>query len=421
MTTNSFNVSTLVAGAMTEFYVDGNPLYNTSNRKYVATFSQKTYATGGTVDIKVPAYPTTTYGLAVTPEGIQDLIIPYTITTNDIYNITRELDLYQETFDLLGGTAALTKPQKMAIVDNYAYPAYQSLAAAMELNAATKLSYTAYLSPIDGIEKLGSINTYSDVSALGALMTNLKLDTMERYLMMNVDDANQVFNSLQNMFNESINGNITEERRVGGPEKGRLAGFDLYQSSDMPIHISGPLAGVSGITVSSIDATGTLLTLTGVSNVTSQLVNAGDRISIPSVNLMTSLNQIQLSTRLVVTAALPANGDGAGNVQVTLSYPLMATGEHINVASLPAMGAAVNVFPNYRMNFAYVPSGLSFVPLMLPPIYGATNSDTKGDNKCPVHVYQQGQVSAFTNIFRISALVGIQPFAPYVIAFPSKA
>ena len=418
---NLFDVSTLVAQAMTEFFFQKSPLLNTANREYVEQFAQQEYMTGGTINIKIPGYAAVENGLSVSATDIQDLIVPYTITTNDIYNVTRNLNLFEQRFDIRGGTNALTKPQKKAIVDNYAYPAFQALEAAIETTAANRLLTTAYFSPVDLPSKLAPVNTFSSISQVSEMMDYLKLDQSNRVIMMNITDARRIADSLQNMFNSAINQGITMNARVGGPDKGHLAGFDMFQSTELLTHTAGALGAItSGITVSSVNAGGTTITLTGVTSTTSQLVNAGDRFAIPSVNILSPVNGNVLPYGLVVTAATNANGDGAGNVTITISYPLMASGEHANVTAIPSNGATVLSFPSYKMNFAYVPSGLSAVPLMLGDIFGATNSDAKGDNKCPVKVVAQGSVSSFSNIFRIAMLVGVQAFAPYVVALPSS-
>lgn len=416
---NSFSFSSLVAQTMTDFFIQKSPLFNTANRDYVEEIENKSYATHGSINIKIPGAPSVQTGLTVTATGIQDLVVPYTVTEDDLYSVTRSLDLLETKFDIVGGEGALTKDSKKAVVDNYCHPAFSALEGQLELTAASRLKTTAYFSPIDGIEKLSSINTYSAISSVESLCEKMKLPG-ERYLMMNVDDAQAVTDSLQNMMNPMINGNITKTARVGGPDKGRLASFDMYRSTELLPHTAGALALMSGITVSSVSADGTQITLTGVPSTTSQLINAGDRISIPSVYVLSPINFNQLSTRLVVTAAADANGNGSGSVTVTLSFPLLASGEHANVSALPANGAAVTVFPDHKVNYAYVRSGLSAVPLTLGDIYGAKNSDTKSSNgKVPVKVVLQGAALDFQNIFRISMLVAIQAIAPYTIAVPS--
>lgn len=422
MANPGIQVSTLIAKAMGSFLEQRNPLFLSGNRTYVEQFRQQSYATGGLVNIKIPGYPLVQRGLTNTTTPIQDLIIPYTITENDIYSVTRALNVYEDIFNVLSGAKALTKETKEAIVDNYAYPAYTSIAADIEGEAADRLNRSAFMSPIDTVEALGSVNTFSAISAIDSMATIMKFPR-ERCLVMNIRDAQLVSNSLQNMFNKSINGKITKGGWFGDVDKGNLCGFDVYRCTELRTHIAGPLnvdSYTSPITVASVAADGGSMVLTGVTASTAQLINAGDRISIPSRFLVDRVRKISVPYRLVVTAANDANGDGAGNVPVTLSHPLIVSGDQQNVDAFPSVGAAVKIFPDHNLNFAYVSAGLSIVPIPLPMIYGATNSENTGDLKVPVHVYIQGLVTDFNNVFRISNLTGIKALAPYIIAMPSS-
>lgn len=415
-------VSNLVAKGMGSFLEQRNPLYASANHEYVGTFEQQGYATGGDIDLKIPGYPVVQRGLTNTTTPIQDLVIPYTITEQDIYSVTRALDVFEEIFNVLGGSKALTTDSEKAIVDNYSYPAYTSISGDIEGEAADRLKRSAFMTPIDTVEALGSVNTFSAISAIDSMATIMKFPR-ERCLAMNIRDAQLVSNSLQNMFNESINKVITKGGWFGNTDKGNLCGFDVYRCTELRTHTAGPLninAYTSPITVASVAADGGSIVLTGVTASTAQLINAGDMISIPSRFLVDRVRKLSVPYRLVVTAANNANGDGAGNVSVTLSHPLIVSGDQQNVDAFPSVGATVKIFPDHNLNFAYVPAGLSVVPLRLPMIHGATNSDNANKLKVPVHVYIQGLVTDLNNVFRISALVGIKALAPYIIAVPSS-
>jgi len=137
--------------------------------------------------------------------------------------------------------------------------------------------------------------------------------------------------------------------------------------------------------------------------------------------LSSPISKEELSTKLVVAAAQDANGNGSGQVTLTLKYPLVASGQHANVSALPAPGASVYVFPDYNFNVAYTKSGLSVVPLNMFDIYGADNSNARSDQSVPVKVNLQGQVKEYQNVFRISQMVGTEAFTPYLVALPSAA
>lgn len=420
MTANVFELSNLIARTMTEFFVQKSPLYLSSNHDYVGEFEQSGYMTGGSINIKIPGAPAVQRGLSVTASAIQDLIVPYTITEQDIYSVTRNLNAFETLFKIAGKEKALTKQDKTAVVDNYGYPAYQSMQGDIERECATRLKSTAYITPVDTIDKLDSVNNYNAVSQCEQLATDLKLGN-ERFMMMNTRDARLISNSLQNYFAQSYALPVLKNAAVLGGDKGNLAGFDVYRSTELKKHTAGTLGqsnSTRNLTVSSVSADGTAITFAGALSNTTTQIKAGDRISIPSVQLVDNITHTDIDFKLVVTAADDAQGDGAGNITVNLSFPILASGEHQNVTALPAASAAAIVFPDRYLNFAYTRAGISTVPLMLPEIYGAVNNDSKVNN-FPMRIILQGAALDLQNNFRISTMVGIQCFAPYIIELPS--
>lgn len=415
---NEFQVSNLIAKATTEFHDQKSPIFNTANRKYEGMYEQKEYATGGNIRIKIPGYPAQQNGLTVTPQGIQDLVVNYPITVDDIYNVPRQLNVYEQMFNILRGTRALTDNDKAAIVDNYAYPAYEAMEGAIEAKCALELKTNAFYSPIDTVDKLSAVNNYSAISRVTTLFRNLKLGN-ERYLMMNNDDAQSVADSLQNSFVTPLNKNITKEALVGGPDKGRLAGLDMYMSAELRPHQAGQLAGRAGMTVTAISADGLTLTVSGVPSDTTQQVNAGDRFSIPGIFWVDPITKAVLGTKVTIAAAEDTDGNGDGTIQIVLNYPLLFSGEHANVSATPAAGNPIYGFGDYNLNFAYVPSGLNAVAVRMTDVFGAINSDVKGNIKVPTKVYMQGTVSNLNNIFRISMTAAIKAITPYIICLPS--
>ena len=417
--------SNIVAKSAGDFFEIQNVFYNTANNDYVGSFQQKEYTTNGAIRIKIPGTPETERGLITTATPIQDLVIPYTITEDDIISVTRNLNSDEYLFNILPSDKAITDSQRKAIVDNYGYPAYQALAKDVETDCINQLLINSYYTPIDGIEKLLPLNSWDAMADINTLATYLNFTSNDRSMIMNLKDAQGVAASLQNMFNESLNKKITESGYVGGSaDKGMLAGMDIFKSQFLLNHVAGVSAGRLGVTVSDISADGTQITLAGVASLTSVLLKKGDLVSIPSVYLSNRFHD-EIPYRLVAKVAADANGDGAGNVQFTVPYPLMASGEHQNVTSLPAPGAPVDIFKSYKSNYMYTRSGLSVVPLRMPPIYGAVNQKTenssaKNSKSFPMHVVLQGAALELSNNYRTYCMVGKKAFAPYVITIPSS-
>lgn len=420
-TANQIAVSNLIASKTTQFFNNISKVFATANQDFLGDFKNKSYATGGNVTIKIPGSPVTQRGLSVTPTAIQDLTVNYNLTEDDIINVTRQVDLLVSEFDILGGDGALTTTSKAAIVDNYGYPAYLAMEKDIEKRLALLLKTNAYYSPIDRISKLGGINNFAAVQQVDTMMEDLQLTQMDRTMMFNTKDAANVSNSLQNSFNVGLNSRISPEGWIGGTkDKGRLAGLDCMRSNSFLKHTAGPLSGRTDITVVSVASDGLSIVLSVGGSSSGNLIKAGDRFAFTTIYWVQNPGLEVLPYNVTLAALEDSNGDGAGNVTLQLAYPLLASGEHINVNALPAPGAAVECFPSYNLNFAYTKAGVSAAPLSMGQIYGAANSEKRlNDTNMSVNVYMQGAVTEGSNIIRLATLVPMKVFTPYVIALPS--
>jgi len=413
---------------MTEFTDNLSMVMNTANQKYKNDFKNMTYASGGVVEIKIPGYPGVQTGLAVTAIAIQDLTVAYTLTENDIYNVPYNIDLLTIDYNIVGADKALTDMQSQAIVDNYAYPAFCAIEQALETNLSYLMLTNAWYSPIDSIAKLGAVNSFPSVQSMNTMLTQLQLKTESRVAMFNTADAASIANSLQNSFNTALNTKISPEGFVGGSaDKGRLAGLDMMQSNNFSTHVAGPLGGRTDLTVVSVASDGLSITLNAPGDTsTGALILAGDRFAFTTIKWVQPVGKQVLNYNVTLCAAQNADGDGAGNVVLYLSYPIMPSGFQANVSALPAPGAPVQCFPDFNVNYAYVDSALSVSPLGLHDIVGAFNSEKRisigGKTlECPTKVMIQGLVTAGNNTYRISQVNPMKVFTPYIIALPSLA
>lgn len=430
---NTFFLTDFTSKTLGTFLLQKSPLLSTSYRGVEEFVDHGSYGVADVVNIKIPGYPAVQTGTSVTPIGITDKVNPYTISDDDIYNVPYEVDIRKIKMQVVGGRVAMMgdpnvhpdnpkemNPQARTFIDNYVYPAGIALKAAVELALSNKARISAFYTPVDVPSKLTTINAYSDISGVTALMDDLGFMS-NRIGVMNVQDSRSVADSLQNMFNEVINKKITEDARVGGPDKGRLAGQDIYTSNAVTVQAESPqfASGTTSFLVTSVGANGTTITFSGVLATAGIVFNAGTMISIPSVNLINQVSKIPLNTRLVITVAADALGDGAGNVTVTLSEPLVVTGLHANVNSLPAASAPAEVFPGHTSNYFYVPMGMIANPIPLGEIVGADNSryHLEGAN-LDVTTYVQGLATNGINTFRMSTLCPTLAIPSYIVHLP---
>lgn len=436
MALNSFSVTQFTSETLGTFLIQQSPFMNLSYRgvQEYEKFStnQRGYKLGDTVNIKIPGYPTSQRGVAVTPEAVVDRVVPYTISDNDIYNTSFELDIRESVMKVSGGILAFTEdpnrsgngdkdlnPQAKTYIDNYVVPSGLVIKGDMEVTLAGKCASAAFYTPIDRVSKLKPINSYSDISGVDELMNELGFMS-NRYAIMNNADARGVADSLQNMFNQAINKEITLKARIGGANGGELAGFDLFKSNsiqnvaDSAQYLANPTS--TGVTISAVAVDGSTITFAGFDPALTPAVTAGTLIAIPTVNLINKVNKKVIETTLVVCAAADADSDGGGLCTVTLSEPLQVTGFHQNVDSFPGIGAAAEVFPGHRNNYFFVPMGIIANPIALDEIHGADNSRfaMQGAN-VDVRTYVQGVVNNGVNSIRMSSLVPTLAIPSYLI------
>lgn len=420
---NTYSPTSFTSKMMGEYLVTKNPIVATAFNGAVPEFKDNSvYAPGETVNIRIPTYPTVQRGLAVTGQDLETKVIPYTIDEDDIFSVARNVSLYDEHFNIARGRKALTTAGKSSLNENYIVPAYVSLSTEIETVLAGKMLTTAYLTPDDDPDKLGKIDAFADVSKGRQFMNDLKYQRTMRYGMLNSHDSNALSNSLQNSFQPVLNSKITQNALING-QKSRIAGFDLFESSDISVHIAGEQYATSPtFTVKTVVAEGaTTIVLTGVGAVGTRLFKAGDRIAIPSIKILDQTNKVVRDWNLVVTVAADANGDGTGDCTITISEPLSAAGETANVSGLPAAAAPCKMYPSRRVNYFYVPSGVIITPLPLGDIEGANNSEVSlSAGSFPVKSVIQGSASAFTNLYRTSFLMGTKVLAPYIIERMSR-
>ncbi len=391
---NSILVTDFTSKQMGTFIKQGCPMLATSYRG-ISEYSSSPqgvpagFKPGNNVNIKIPGYPSLQLGLSVTPGDITDREIAYPTTDDDIYNVDYAIDMREMRLRVVGGRHAFlgspgdnpaakteTNPNAINYIDNYCYPAYTVIRGGIEKTIGEKANTAAWMTPVDLPSKVKKVDSYPSISAVGALMDKLGWIN-RRYAVANNDDATNIADSLQNMFNVSINTRITREARIGGPDKGRLAGFDMYTSNSLTTHIAGEqYADSPTFTVQSVTTTNgvTTIVFAGVQSVSSRLFKAGDKIAIPSVKLINKANKVVTNVGLVVSVAQDTNGVGDGTIAVQISAPLYASGMQANVDSLPAASAAAEMFNSHKNNYFYVPKGLIANPISMDPIAGAENS-----------------------------------------------
>lgn len=432
---NSFSVTNFTSKVLGTFLENHSNIMTVSYRG-IEEFSKATgagYAPGNNVDIKIPGYPTVQTGLAVTAEDIVDRTVSYTLQEEDIYNVTYQIDIQSIGIDVVGGELAFTgnpyrnpnndkeiNPQARAFIDNYVFPAGEVINAKIESVIMDKIKSAAFYSPIDVPSKLATINSYSNVSSVRTLMNNLGMMN-KRYAFMNEDDYQGVADSLQNMFNEPINRNITTTGKYG--EK-TLSDFIFTSANTISNTTVSPQFTANnssaGVEVLSLSADGKTIVFTGVITTAGLVFNAGTLIAIPAVKLLNKVTKFALETGLVVVVPVDTNGNNDGTVTVVLDEPLIAADMQANVNILPAATDPAIVFQAHRNNYFFVPMGVVANPVKLGRIVGADNNRYMNAGKnMDITSYVQGLVTSGANTYRMSCQCPTLAIPSYLVNLPS--
>ena len=197
-----------------------------------------------------------------------------------------------------------------------------------------------------------------------------------------------------------MNGVATDAFRRG--EMGMVAGIDTLMSQVVPTHTVGPLGGtplVNGasqnVTYDTAKNTWTQSLITdGWTAAADNRLKAGDIFTIANVQMVNPKTKVTTGVlqQFVVTADV--SSDGSGNLTATISPPIITSGPHQTVNSVPADNAAITVLGSastaYRQNLVFHKNtmGVAFVPMEMPQAaYNGSRQSYKGVSVRVIPIY----------------------------------
>lgn len=428
---NTFTTTQFVSRAAGPFIVNNSYLMKYSY-KGVNEFSRGPmgYASGRTIDIKIPGVPTTQLGLAIVAEDIVDRIIPYTLTPIDIYNIGRDIDFQSVGLEVVGNEKALSaeslfKKGELSfegknLVDNYVRPACESLVSSVEQVIAKKLNAAAWYCPFSLPTDMQGITSYSDTAQVKQWMDQLGFQKRDRVLLMNNRDYTRVTTSMQNMYNPIINSGITE---TGNYIQDTLSGFTFLDNNTIAPTDASPqyIANndSTGVLVSSMSLDGSQITLSGVIVAATLVLNKGTLISLPVSKPINQNTKLSYQNTLVVVVKEDALGNNDGTVTFTVSEPLISTTEQANINIIPGNGDPAFIWPAHQNNYAIIPMGIVANTVKLADLVSTQQSTYTSDDGLSITSYIQGLAISGVNTYRLSMQVPTLAIPHYCVAFPS--
>lgn len=296
------------------------------NRSYDDSFAEKGAKIGDTLKIRLPNEYTVRTGKVLAVQNTEEQSASLVVNNQkgvDIDFSSAELTLSLDDFS-----------------ERILEPAMAVLAANIEADA-----YEMIKDVYNVVDNDNAAITYKNVlQARKRLTDSLAPMDNNRNMILNTQDQVDLIDALKGLFQDSTA--ISKQYREG--KMGRTGGWDFYESTLIPSHVTGTAAKTTGYTVNGANQVGSqVLVQTGTTT-----FKKGDVLTFVgcfSVHPETKVSTGQLQT-FVVTADYAG---GAGNIQIAPA--IVTSGARKNVSASPtASGAVVKV--GAGANEVYYPS-----------------------------------------------------------------
>lgn len=265
--------------------------------------------------------------------------------------------------------------------------------------------------------------TFLALANSGAFMTDVGVPVTGRIAVHPPTVGAALANAVATSNVQSRNASALDKATIG-----YFGGFDNYVSPFTPTHTVGPLGGsplVNGgaqnVTYASVAAAGgyqqSFIT-DGWTAAAASRVKAGDTFTI--ANVFSVHPGTKASTARLQTFTILADGssDGAGNLTLTISPPIISSGAYQTVNSVPADNAAITIKTGtastaYRQSLLLDPMAITMVsrPISVPDNMGVKTSMKQG-NKVSVRVTEYVDGNTLKHYLRCDALWGIEVTDP---------
>jgi len=378
------------------------------NRQIAKEFTGN-YRTGGTVTIKKPIESRVNDGAEITTvDDVYQRTITMSATVRK--NTNFQLTSQQLTYEMLTGEVSeeIIKPKMAALaneIDRY-------------------ILSTAYKKCPNQVGTPGS--TPSSTKVLRQARERLTYHGVPEedcYAILDPAAVTEISENMKTLLHQGI----VQAAVEGTPQKGKLAvtlaGFECYESANVPRHTTGSQAGVSGATKNGASSEGdTTLALTGLGS--SNTIKEGDILTLGSVYAVNPQTgaAYPFLRQWVCRADATASSGAIAALQVipgTSPYNIRATGPYQNVSALPANNAAVTVAGSastiYPVSLAFHKNAIALatVPLHMPSTAGfKAQQDFEGIS---IRVVADFDIKTDVEIYRFDVLFGVEVLEPFAI------
>lgn len=356
------------------------------NRQYDSSFAVEGAKQGETLTIRLPNEYTVRTGRTIQVQDTTEISTVLTLATQkgvDVEFSSADLTLSIDDFG-----KRILDPMMSVLASNIESDALSMFKDVFnqESNLGSSATFVGFL---NGRKKL-----VDNLAGATGLKTNLDTQT-------NVD----MVDVLKGLFQDSSN--ISKQYLEG--QLGRTSGFDFFENTLMPRHVTGTNAGTGYLTDDATAQTGTALT---VDTGTGTLVT-GDILTIAGVNRVhpeTKADTGQLQ-QFVVTADFPS---GAGDISI--SPEIIATGARQNVTNGAANDQGVTKVggnaATHDISLGYAPDAFTFVTADLRMPRGLDFAAREVMDGLSMRILSDFDITNDTFPTRIDVLYGFKTIRP---------
>ena len=375
-----------------KLFTEQPSLVNNCYREYDDQYAKSGAKIGDTLKIRMPNRFTVRTGRVAAPPTITEETQALTMATQkgiDIEITSKDLTLSMDDFEerVIKSMIATLAADVEADMWNIHKDVYN--------HAGTPGSAINSLTPIMNAQKL--------------LNKNL-VPATPRYLIFNSEANVTLVPGLQALFNPT--GQITKQF-VGG-QMTPAGGFEKVMTSEyVPTHTSGTRDNTTPV-INGANQQGATLVLDGLD--ASVTVEDGAKLNINNVYAVNPMTKATYKHLQPFTVTAAAAADGSGNITLSISPSIIASGAKQNVNSVPADDATITFTPTtastgYPVNLGYFRDAIALVTADL---------DKRETGECHVERYQNlsmriwtaSDIREDTRITRLDILYGYKLIRP---------
>jgi hypothetical protein len=361
------------------------------NTQYDDQYAKSGAKIGNDLKIRLPNEFTVRSGATLSSQDVAESSTTLTVDTQKGVDFTfssEELTMHIDEFK-----------------DRYLEPAMSVLASNIESDALSM-----YKDVYNFYSGVGAANSFGNITQAQKLLTDSLAPYGDRSYLHNPQSVVDMLADTKGLFQDSSS--ISKQYKDG--QLGKIAGFEHYENTLMPVHTTGTAAATTGYLVNGASQSGSSLTVDG--GTTTFL--KGDVITIAGVNRVhpeTKANTGVLQ-QFVVTA-----DSGTSATTLAVSPAITATGGRQNVSAVPADNAAISKIgggasADWQETLAFSKNAFAFATADLILPNGVDFAAREVSDGISMRIVRDYAISSDTMPCRIDVLYGYKAIRPQLAA-----